>query len=505
MAAIAREHPGWRREDGACPACVQQALLETLLAKGDAAFHDGVQGAWPLDSEAVFGALPTPLRLHADPRFLGRGVTLALADAGFFPHPDLVAPRNRIRAWIDAGEDPVRLVRFSADEPPLWPGWNALADHQWHGLMTSVVAAGNGQRSRGLYRGLAPEAELVLVQVRDAAGRITNASIARALGALLATPELGVRVVSLSCAGDPVEPLRGNPVDAAIAELTAAGVFVVAAAGNDGERRLVPPATAPEALTVGGLDDRNTLDHAALALWHSSYGESSEGRSKPELVAPSLHVVAPVLPGTPLAAEARALFELRSRGDATGEARLAELKLVTPYYQHVEGTSFAAPVAAAVAATLLEANPALAPARLRELLLASAHRVPGAPLERQGAGALDAGRAVALALRDRHTRESELGRTPLTHDGCVRFLLHDHAAGRVRLYGSWDGWGAGVEARAVEPGLWEARLARPAPGSYGYKFRLDEARWLDDPANPRRAHDGHGGFNSLVAIQRADE
>src|SRR5579863_2769616 len=64
---IAKRHPFWRREDGACPACVQEALLETLHAYGDAALHAGIQAVWPLDAEAAFGALPTPLRMHADP------------------------------------------------------------------------------------------------------------------------------------------------------------------------------------------------------------------------------------------------------------------------------------------------------------------------------------------------------------------------------------------------------------------------------------------------------
>ena len=55
---IAKRHPFWRREDGACPACVQEALLETLHAYGDAALHAGIQAVWPLDAEAAFGALP---------------------------------------------------------------------------------------------------------------------------------------------------------------------------------------------------------------------------------------------------------------------------------------------------------------------------------------------------------------------------------------------------------------------------------------------------------------
>src|SRR5512141_3028654 len=33
--------------------------------------------------------LPTPLRMDADERFTGRGVTMAFLDSGFYAHPDL--------------------------------------------------------------------------------------------------------------------------------------------------------------------------------------------------------------------------------------------------------------------------------------------------------------------------------------------------------------------------------------------------------------------------------
>ena len=48
-------YPFWNRDDGACPACVRQNLLRTLLAKGDAALHEAIQMAWPLDAEAALG------------------------------------------------------------------------------------------------------------------------------------------------------------------------------------------------------------------------------------------------------------------------------------------------------------------------------------------------------------------------------------------------------------------------------------------------------------------
>jgi serine protease AprX len=497
--SVAEEHPGWRRQDGACPACVQQILLEALLSKGENAFQEGIQRAWALDAEAAFGALPTPLRLHVDPRYTGRGTTLALVDSAFYPHADLLRPHNRIKAWVDATASPVWSERYGRDENPRWPGWDARRSVQWHGLMTSVVAAGNGTLSHGLYRGVAPEADLVLVQVADKDGRIGNASIERALRWLHEhRAELRLGVVNLSLGGDPVSPLAGNPVDEAVAALVADGVTVVVAAGNDGERRLVPPGTAPAALTIGGLDDKNTLDDVDRALWHSNYGETAGGGLKPELVAPSLWVVAPLMPGTEVGGEAGQLFARRAAGDASVEPRLVELKLVTPHYQHVEGTSFAAPVVAGVVACMLEANPGLRPRRIRELLVAAADPVPGAPVERQGAGALDAGRAVTLALADQHGAHADFDRSPLPTGAGFRFLLHDHHASEVRLVGSWDGWTQpGLAARAIESGLWEVEIDGPAPGTHHYKFLLDGGRWLADPANPTRAHDGFGGFNSV--------
>ncbi len=281
------------RSDDRCPACVQQDLLRVLLAKGDAALHEAVQLAWPLDAEAVFGILPTRLRLHADPRFSGKGVTIAVIDSGFYPHPDLIAPQNRIRAWVDATHEEMAAIRFGKKDRPEWPDWDGARDWQWHGTMTSVVACGNGFLSRGLYSSLAPDAEIVLVQVRDTSGEISSDSIARALHWVRRNAkEFAIRVVSLSVSGDPVWPLSGNAVDEAVATLVEDGINVIAAAGNDGERKLLPPATAPFACTVGGIDDKNTFRDEDLMLWHSNYGSASNGVAKPEFVAPSIWVAA---------------------------------------------------------------------------------------------------------------------------------------------------------------------------------------------------------------------
>jgi serine protease AprX len=430
-----------------------------------------------------------------------------LIDSAFYPHPDLVRPHNRIRAWVDASRDSIQVKHFEKDERPYWPGWDAERPEQWHGLMTAVVAAGNGWLSHGLYRGLASEAEVVLVQVRNRRGHITNAGIVRALNWLLSdSAALGVRVVNLSVAGEPVLPVAGNPVDRAVASLVDAGLIVVAATGNDERRRLVPPATAPKALTIGGLDDQNTFDHRHLKVWQSSYGFGSSDLPKPELVAPSIWVVAPILPDSKIAREALDLFD--QRGNRFGrisrivnnsdriEARIAELKLVTPNYQHVEGTSFAAPLVASVGA-----NPALTPSQVRELLLTAARPVPGASRQQQGAGALDAGQAVALAIRAPNGPLAHWPLSPWITDGVINFILHEHNAKSVYILGSWDGWRApGLRALKVRPGVWQASQGPLAPGRYAYKYLIDEIRWLDDPSNPQKRPDNFGGFNSILTL-----
>jgi serine protease AprX len=503
VAALAKQHPGWQAADGACPGCVEEALLQTLLAQGHAALHERIQQVWPLDAEAAFGAIPTPLRLHADPRFTGRGVTIAMVDVGFCPHPDLTQPVNRIRAWVDASDpEGPRALFFGPDDRPTWPGWDGLHVRQWHGTMTATAAVGNGYRSHGLYRGLASGADVVLVQVRNDETDITDQAIVRALRWLAEhAASLELRVVNISLGGAPSNQLRHNPIDDAVAALAAQNVVIIAAAGNDGVRSLNPPATAPAALTIGGLDDHNTFSEDQVSLWHSNYGQGDGGIPKPELVAPSIWVVAPVLPGSSVEQEAVSLFSLRHLGLSEVEARIASEKLITPFYQHVDGTSFAAPLVASAVACMLEANPRLTPFLVREILLRTAHALPGVPREQQGAGALEAGLAVSMALREQHEALATCTSLPAISDRRIEFVLHEHHAEEVRVVGSWHGWdGPGMALSQAEPGVWRGEIPRLPPGEYAYKFLVDGLRWLDDPANPNKRWDGGTGFNSLLFV-----
>ncbi len=438
----------------------------------------------------------TPARLSADERFTGKGITIALADSGFYPIDDLVKPTNRIRAWVDANENPVRVIPFARDEMPTWSGYDDHAARHWHGLMTSCVAAGNGFLSDGRYRGLASEADLVLVRVTREQGGIPNENIERALKWIHASAsDYNIRVVSLSVSGDPVEKLLGNPIDEAVRALVKKNIVVVAAAGNDGVRRLTPPATAPEALTIGGIDDHNSFDPRDVELWHSNYGESNRKLPKPELVAPSIRVAAPLLPNSESALRAHASF---ARNDLQ---QIAAQKLITPHYQEVEGTSFAAPIVAGTVACMLQANPNLSPFDVRRILIATATRVENADDARQGAGALNAGAAVAEALRMQEKSAVTTWRSPRVETERVIFIYRDPRAQRVEIRGEWDNWRAGILlAEQIEAGVWVAEMPKPRMGFYTYKFLIDDQTWLDDPENPTRRENLYGEFDSVLVV-----
>ncbi|MBL8739758.1 MAG: S8 family serine peptidase, partial [Myxococcales bacterium] len=328
-----------------------------------------------LGSEPVL-ALHERLDVHRD--YAGAGVTIAFVDSAFFPHPDLIRPRDRIRVFVDVGR-----------EKPLPEDFLAVDAHVWHGTMTSCCAAGSGYLSQGRYRGIAHEASLVLLKVQEVPhSSISGRRVADAMRFVLHHPELEVRIVNVSLGVSWDDP-AALEVEAAARELVAAGVVVVAAAGNVENAAPSPPASVDEVIVVGGIDDGNSFLTTDDARWPSSSGGGPSRAPKPDLLAPATGLPAPMVPATLTAREAPHLFHLlrileeaeaeirfrRGRAldlevaseaslarmiDATRQ-RILEQKYISPSYQHVDGTSFAAPITTSVVAQMLEANPTLTP------------------------------------------------------------------------------------------------------------------------------------------------
>jgi serine protease AprX len=363
--------------------------------------------------------LPTPLRMDADERFTGRGVTIAFLDSGFYAHPDLTTPNNRILAYHS-------IFAEAGDQTSLET--NDVAS--WHGMMTSVVATGNGGLTDSFYRGIASEASVVLVKI-GRTGRISEDQIQQGLEWVLDhASEHQVQVINISAGGDFEESYLTNPLSATVERCARAGLAVVCAVGNAGHvpgHRVLPPASAPSCIAVGGLDDRNSTDRARRGMYRSSYGPTIDGLQKPEVIAPGIWVAAPILPHTPTAEEAELYFKLDLAADEELRAmieshagldkdldessswpiplvrqlitvKLREGNVINQHYKYVDGTSFAAPIVSSIIACMLEANPRLSPQQIKRILIDTAERVPEIEVDRQGWGVVSARRAVELAL-----------------------------------------------------------------------------------------------------------
>jgi subtilisin family serine protease len=161
----------------------------------------------------------------------------------------------------------------------------------------------------------------------------------------------------------------------------------------------------------------------------------------------------------------------------------------------------AAPIVSGVVAQILEVNPSLTPAQIKEILMTTADPLNDAPAERQGAGVINAGRAVAAALRVSGGLLQGIPISPNIAPHEITFNYYDPSAREVALIGGFNGWQSNEgEMVQIRPGLWEGVLDVPARGTYRYKFLIDRSRWVHDPENPLRIEDGFGGFYSLITI-----
>jgi serine protease AprX len=470
---------------------------------------------------AKYAVLPTPERLDSHKGYTGKGITIAYLDSGFYPHPDLVEPENRILAYYDCSGSGDFLDKDR--KPEFW---------HWHGGQTSVVAAGNGSLSGGVYRSLAPDSKLVLVQV-GLNGRIRDELIAAGIRWVIQHREqYNIRVVNISVGGwedNNAGSFAESEISLAAEEAVDAGLVVVVAAGNDGDAPR-PPANAPSVLTVGGLVTQNLASLDNITLYNSNFGFTSDLVVKPEVIAPAAWVAAPLLPNTLQRTRTDFLLDIEGLPDEEliekvkglpGEFAMpadlhtkpaAEIraaidkflrmdKVVGRGYQHVDGTSFAAPIVASIVAQMLEANPALSPAAVRQILMSTADRVRNASVLRQGCGVVNARRAVEEALRVwTPTQISEL-RPPRVDGDRLSFIYVNPLAESVHLVGDVNGWNASSHPmEQVLDGLWRIDIEAPGVGRYRYKFLIDGKSWAEDPANLFKQPNIYGGFDSILTL-----
>lgn len=223
----------------------------------------------------------------------GRDVTWAVLDTGIqHNHPHF---KNVLADVWDCTEPgpPRRLANAT--------------DRDGHGTHVAGIIAGASTDLAGL----APEARLVVYKVLDDKGRGEDAWIIKALDHIAAhnenTASIGIHGINLSLGGAFDASVYGcgfSPICQELRRQWRAGVLVVAACGNEGQLEVSTPSGEMEINSTMSIGDPANLEdciavgsvnadkpHLYGVSAFSSRGPTSDGRAKPDVVAPGERIL----------------------------------------------------------------------------------------------------------------------------------------------------------------------------------------------------------------------
>jgi subtilisin family serine protease len=325
----------------------------------------------------------------------GKGVTIAVIDSGLWEHPALA---------LDTAGKPRIVARYDAINDTL-P--EAVFDASGHGTHMSSVIAHSGPvtlrgQETGSYKGVAPDVTVAAVKAFDVAGQGDFLDIVRAVQWVVDNKEkYNIGVLNLSFAARPRWHYWQDPINQAIMRAWAAGITVVAAAGNEGPDPMTigSPGNLPYIITVGAITDSwtpETRDDDYIPDF-SSRGPTPNAHIKPDLVAPGGHITGITRPGSSLTKE-HPEYQLD-----TGEFVMT-------------GSSQAAALVSGIVALLLQLEPDLTPDDIKCKLMSSAEPALNkdgllaySPFA-QGHGYVNATRAVTLGERGCGNMELDIQR-----------------------------------------------------------------------------------------------
>ncbi|NES87677.1 MAG: peptidase S8 [Moorea sp. SIO2B7] len=269
----------------------------------------------------------------------GDGITVAIIDTGVTPVPDL--KQTEFVQGYDFVNDRIEAT-----------------DDNGHGTHVAGTVAQSTNNGYGV-AGIAYKAKIMPLKVLAASGGGTIADIAEAIRF---AADNGADVINMSLGGGGASTLMEEAINYAYSK----DVVIIAAAGNENRNSSAYPARYPKVISVSAIDaagDKAPYSNYGAGVDISAPGGSETGKILQETIDPS-----------------------------TG----------LPVFAGFQGTSMASPHVAGVAA-LIKASGISEPAEVLKVLKESAVKVEEDPLNHFGAGYLDAGQAVKLALKGKIT------------------------------------------------------------------------------------------------------
>lgn len=280
--------------------------------------------------------------------FDGRGVCIAVLDTGLYPHNDIMIRKNgKVKNFVD----------FIGAKSQLY-------DDNGHGTHVCGIIASNGMSSNGKYMGIAPGADLVVIKVMDKNGGGLISDIAAGIEWIIEHKEqYNIRIVSMSLGVDG----RVGKNDALLKEAERMwdhGIAVFVAAGNNGpeKKTINVPGVSPKLITVGCVDDLRTIQRTDDVVAEFSSRGPANKTIKPDVVAPGVDIIS--------------------------------LKNQQKQYAKMSGTSMSTPMAAGIAALMLQKRPDLTPQQIKDILMKNTYSLRE-DKNSQGKGELDMTRILS--------------------------------------------------------------------------------------------------------------
>lgn len=329
------------------PNAAQSAIELRAVVDDDCAAELAPSYAHP-EQDSYYPSVTGAALLHAN-GITGKGVAVAVLDSGLWEEPDDLRLDTSGKVRILDRYDAIAGSRVEE-----------AFDESGHGThITSVLARSapttRDGAARPSYRGIAPDSQIVVVKAFGRDGEAGFLDIVRGVQWVLERRDtLGIRVLNLSFSARPRWPYWLDPVNQALMKAWKAGLFVVAAAGNEGPEPMTvgSPGNLPYVMTVGAITDYWTEDGRDddYIPDFSSRGPTPLGHIKPDLVAPGGHIAGITRPGSTLAEDFPEYF--MNSGDFV-----------------MTGSSQAASIVSGLAALMLELDPTLGNDELKCLLV----------------------------------------------------------------------------------------------------------------------------------------
>lgn len=198
----------------------------------------------------------------------GRGITVAVLDTGFGRHPDMAGKLLSFQDFVNHR--------------------HLMYDDNGHGTHVCGIICGTGLASEGRFRGMAPDAGLVVCKVLDRKGDGTTEHMLAGLKWVRENRKIyRIRVLNISVGiGTLKEREKENALKEEIEKIWDSGITVVCAAGNKGpdDGSISAIGGSDKVITVGCHDGECFLDNPGRCATYSGRGIARSPVRKPDIV-----------------------------------------------------------------------------------------------------------------------------------------------------------------------------------------------------------------------------